>query len=651
MRHFRLKLATRIYSGFGVALLFAVGIAAFGAVGLLSIESRVDTMSTLADGNARALQITNDLEVMRRAALRFKLDGAEEAVREGAEASSRIRGMIQSVAAASGSRERREIYENAALSLDEFQKQREALIGFGRSLAEERAKLDAGGIDLMKALARTSAAAGANPDAALALAELEKSIQTVRLEIWQFIATRDAKAGQRFRTAIQNAYEALAVMEQTDLPADVLAVLGPVNATLAVFAASFEHLASTFTKSDELFNDVLVPGIDAIQQALRDAQHSLEREFQAARAASDATVSTTVTVQQVLVAAAIVIGGLLAFLIGRGIARPIRRVTAVLIELAQGHTDVDVPYTERHDEVGDNARAAQTFKDNLLRIGRMESEQRAAAESAAREQRAAVHRIADQFETAVGGIIATVSSAATELEATATTLTRTADQTQHMSATVSAASEEASINVQAVAAATDEMTSSIGEISRQVQVSGRIAEAAVTQAAKTDVLVGQLSIAAQRIGDVVRLITDVAEQTNLLALNVLASEVKALAGQTAKATGEISAQIAAMQAATQDSVTAIKEISGTIGQIAEVASAVAAAVEQQGAATAEISRNIQQAASGTSEVARTIVAVSRGAEETGAASGEVLNAAGQLAIESNQLRSEVAKFLDTVRAA
>ncbi|WP_210207649.1 hypothetical protein, partial [Rhodoplanes elegans] len=144
MRHLRLKLATRIYSGFGVALLFAVGIAAFGAVGLLSIESRVETMSMLADGNARALQITNDLEVMRRAALRFKLDGAEEAVREGAEASSRIRGMIQSVAAASGSRARREIYENAALALDEFQKQREALIGLGRSLGEERAKLDAG---------------------------------------------------------------------------------------------------------------------------------------------------------------------------------------------------------------------------------------------------------------------------------------------------------------------------------------------------------------------------------------------------------------------------------------------------------------------------------------------------------------------------
>ncbi|WP_245429351.1 methyl-accepting chemotaxis protein, partial [Rhodoplanes elegans] len=204
---------------------------------------------------------------------------------------------------------------------------------------------------------------------------------------------------------------------------------------------------------------------------------------------------------------------------------------------------------------------------------RLEAEQHEAEARAAAQRKADMVRLADQFEQAVGGIIATVSSAATELEATATTLTRTADQTQQKSATVSAASEEASSNVQAVAAATNEMTSSIGEISRQVQTSSRIADDAVSQAAKTDARVGELSQAASRIGDVVKLITDIAEQTNLLALNatieaarageagkgfaVVAQEVKALAGQTAKATGEISAQISAMQAATQDSVAAI----------------------------------------------------------------------------------------------
>ncbi|MFD2184899.1 methyl-accepting chemotaxis protein [Rhodoplanes azumiensis] len=355
------------------------------------------------------------------------------------------------------------------------------------------------------------------------------------------------------------------------------------------------------------------------------------------------------------------------FVIIRGVSRPISRMTAAMKRLADRDLSVVIEGVGRKDEIGGMADAMQVFKDNMVRVRAMEAEQKEAEARAEAARKADMVRLADQFEQAVGGIISAVSSAATELEATATTLTRTADQTQQKSATVSAASEEASTNVQAVAAATNEMASSISEISRQVQTSSRIADAAVNQAAKTDARVNELSQAASRIGDVVKLITDIAEQTNLLALNatieaarageagkgfaVVAQEVKALAGQTAKATGEISAQIAAMQAATQDSVSAIKEISGTIGQIAEVASAIAAAVEEQGAATAEISRNIQQAAAGTGEVAQNIVEVSRGAEETGAASSEVLNAAGQLALESNQLRAEVAKFLSTVRVA
>jgi methyl-accepting chemotaxis protein len=383
----------------------------------------------------------------------------------------------------------------------------------------------------------------------------------------------------------------------------------------------------------------------------------------------DLQAQTWASTQRSLIAAAVVLLFTLgvSVFIARRITKPLHQMTGVMKELAAGKLDVEIVGIGRRDEVGEMADAVAVFKTNAVERVRLEAEQKEAEIRVAAQRKADMVRLADRFEAAVGGIIGTVSSAATELEATATTLTRTADTTQQMSATVSAASEEASTNVQAVAAATNEMTSSVHEIGRQVQASSRIADAAVSQAAKTDARVGELSVAANKIGDVVKLITAIAEQTNLLALNatieaarageagrgfaVVANEVKALAAQTGKATGEIGAQIAGMQAATQESVAAIKEISGTIGQIAEIASAIAAAVEEQGAATSEISRNIQQAAAGTTQVAENITEVSRGAEETGAASGEVLTAAGQLAGESNRLRLEVQNFLATVRAA
>jgi methyl-accepting chemotaxis protein len=349
------------------------------------------------------------------------------------------------------------------------------------------------------------------------------------------------------------------------------------------------------------------------------------------------------------------------------IARPIAKIGAVLLELANGNKTVEIPYARRGDEVGDNARAAKTFKDNLLRIEKMEAEQTEAEIRAAAGRKADMHKLADEFQAAVGNIVQAVSAASAELELAASTLTQTAETTQTLSNTVAAASEEASANVNSVATASEQLAGSVDEIARQVQASSKIAGEAVQQALATDARIAELSQAAARIGDVVKLITGVAEQTNLLALNatieaarageagkgfaVVAHEVKALAAQTAKATDEISTQIAGMQTATRDSVNAIKEISGTISRISEIASAIAAAVVEQGATTQEISRNVQQAALGTAEVANNITDVNRGASETGTASSLVLRSAQSLSGESNRLKREVEKFLTTVRAA
>ncbi|MDQ0357510.1 methyl-accepting chemotaxis protein [Rhodoplanes tepidamans] len=363
------------------------------------------------------------------------------------------------------------------------------------------------------------------------------------------------------------------------------------------------------------------------------------------------------------------IGMALAFLLARfGIAAPIIRLTAGMRELAAGNFDVVLAGVGRKDEVGQIADAVEEFK-----LKAAEKAQREAAEKADEDARLAARRrtemigLADGFERAVGDIVKTVSAASTELEAAAGSLTRTAETTQQLSGSAAAASEQATSNVQSVASATNQMSSSVAEIGRQVQEATRIAGEAVRQAEKTDGRIGELSQAANRIGDVVKLITAIAEQTNLLALNatieaarageagkgfaVVAQEVKALAAQTGKATGDISAQIAEMQGATQDSVVAIKEIGGTIGRIAEISSAIAAAVEEQGAATHEIARNVQQAAAGATQVTSNISEVARGAGEAGSASAQVLSSARELSSESNRLRTEVDRFLAGVRAA
>jgi methyl-accepting chemotaxis protein len=350
------------------------------------------------------------------------------------------------------------------------------------------------------------------------------------------------------------------------------------------------------------------------------------------------------------------------------IARPMGALTKSMNELAEGNFAVVLPGLGRKDEIGDVAGAVEKFKVMAQERARAEAEaQKDQEQLVADQRRRDMIKLADDFENAVGQIVNTVSSASAQLEGSAGMLTSSAERSQNLSTMVAAASEEASTNVQSVASATEEMASSVGEISRQVQESARIAIDAVDQAQKTNSRVGELSKAASRIGDVVELINTIAGQTNLLALNatieaarageagrgfaVVAAEVKTLAEQTAKATGEISTQINSIQAATDESVVAIRDIGITIGRMSEIASTIASAVEEQGAATQEISRNVQQAAQGTSQVSSHISDVQRGTSETGSASSQVLTAAKSLSSDSLRLKTEVSRFLNSVRAA
>ena len=499
------------------------------------------------------------------------------------------------------------------------------------------------------------------------LREADASFNAAGAAIWRFAATaepdqKDIVAGRA--DVVTNALKrARALAGEKDIQAgiDGLAVIAERFGTETVASVKAED-AKMRVLNERVFATATEIGARIGKAVDMGTEYTARRQTELlAELDNVATVALVVGVLVVLV----LVGSALFSVLN--IARPIRRIGDVLLELANGNKAVEIPFTERGDEVGDNARAAHTFKNNLIRIERMEAEQKDLQAAAAAQRKAEMIRLADAFQTAVGGIVNTVSSASNQLEEAAGTLSGTAEQTQQLSGMVATASEEASANVGAVASAAEEMSASVTEISRQVQDSSRIAGDAVKQAERTDLRINELLEAAGRIGDVVKLITAVAEQTNLLALTatieaarageagrgfaVVANEVKALAAQTAKATDEIGAQITGMQTATRDSVGAIKEIGSTITHISDIAATIAATVGQQGAATAEIARNVSEAAKGTAEVAEKITQVNQGASATGSASSQVLAWARSLSKESGNLKTEVENFLNTVRAA
>src|SRR6478609_2947328 len=440
-----------------------------------------------------------------------------------------------------------------------------------------------------------------------------------------------------------------------------------VAALLDEYRQSLTKLIDNSKEIDELTIEMtesaaaINKGSGAMKTDLLADQKRLEAE-------SDTTIGETEQLILILAAGGFVLGCVWAFFLGKGISRPIARMCGAMRELAAGNFDVVLPGLGRRDELGEMAGAVEEFKlQAVAKAERDAASQEAQSKAASAARRVELIRFADEFEAAVGAIVSNVSASAVQLEASAGTLTRTAETTQSLSSQVAGASEEASSNMQSVASATEELSASVDEIGRRVKESSQIADAAVRQAEQTDNRIGKLSRAAQEIGDVVKLITAIAEQTNLLALNatteaarageagrgfaVVAAEVKSLASQTAKATDEISNHIAGMQGATQESVAAIKEIGGTIGRISDIASTIASAVEQQSSATQEIARSVQNVAQGTQEAAANVMHVNRGATETGSASEEVLNSARTLSSESTRLREELDRFMANIRAA
>ena len=358
---------------------------------------------------------------------------------------------------------------------------------------------------------------------------------------------------------------------------------------------------------------------------------------------------------------------LLAFLLGRGLSRPLAAITAVMNRLSSGDTDVTIPGGDRKDELGTMAATVDVFRRNMIEANSLRASQEAAKQQAETEKRALQRQMADRFEADVKGVVGAVAKATQDMQRVAGEITASVNGTSERAAAAAAASEEASASVSTVAAATEELASSVAEIGRQVTHSSDVADNAVVKAGQTTEIVGSLSAAGEKIGDVLRLIGAIASQTNLLALNatieaaragdagrgfaVVASEVKELASQTAKATEEIAGQVAAIQSATGDCVTAIGGISDTIREISGIATTIAAAVEEQDSATREIARSVQQAATGTSEVSVNVAGASQAADQSRALADNVLVASGELSQHAAALFKSVDTFLAGLRAA
>jgi methyl-accepting chemotaxis protein len=655
-KRFHLRLIHKIMA-IGIVGLF--GLLAFGAI--YQIGSWSQDASRVIAGNARAIselnkQLSIEMLEARRAEKDFQLRRNPLYSKRHAELSvviDRDFAQLKTVVQSSGIND---IPAKISVAHDGF---KSYLKDFG-ALAQAEVKLG---------LNETLGLSGSLRTAVHDIEGKLKESDDPRLTSWMlmmrrhekdFMLRRDQKYVGELKKAAAEFSRLLAGADMpTALKADIVQKLEKYQTDFSAWADGAQEVARHGAAMSKEF--------DAIEPVIAEIQQSVELLYkQADTGEAAARDSIKLWMLFALGLAVVVVSGV-SFLIGRSISNALSAMVGVMTRLSGGDSTIAVPSLGREDEVGEMAGAVQVFKTNMIDTERLRAAQLDAEQRHLQQRKADMHELAAAFEGAVGEIVEKVSSAATELEASAGTLTATAERAQQLATAVAAASEDASTNVQAVASASEAMTSSVREISRQVQESSRVADEAVDQARKTNHRVGELSKAAARIGDVVELINTIAGQTNLLALNatieaarageagrgfaVVASEVKALAEQTAKATGEISQQISGIQAATQDSVGAIKEIGETIGLMSEISSTIAAAMEEQGAATQEISRNVQRAAQGTTQVGSNITGVQRGADETGSASAQVRSAAQSLSSESNRLKLEVGKFLNSVRAA
>ena len=660
----------RILLGFGLVLFMLVASAVVSSILISGIDTHFGDFGQALDRKSQADAIDLAMQKTRVRVNQWLRSLNPTFAHQADELLERSVGLLAAAKSAAATEKERNIVGDIDVALTAYIKSWHVIQDlYGEEAKIYADKIDAPGAGIRAALAkvRDSEAARNAGQASSLIAEARDGFMAAEASAAHYHATLSKDDAANVQVAISGT---LAALEKAS------AALKDSTATdtLKTAASAIGSWRDAFGQAAKIA-EIRVARLDSWTknegEAMAVGANALRVEGQTAAASAQMATVSTISRSHIMlyVSAAITMlaGIVLSLLIARSITGPLARMTGALKGLAAGDQSLEVPETQRRDEIGAMAKAAQVFKDNAIAMERMRTEQEEMKGRAEEEKHQAIGQLADKFEASVRSVVDLVSSSSTEMQAAAQSMTATAEETSRQSMAVSASAEQASSNVQTVASATEELSGSIGEIGRQVEQSAKIARQAVSEAAQTNSAVEALARAAKRIEEVVHLIESIASQTNLLALNatieaarageagkgfaVVAGEVKTLANETAKATEEIKGQIAEIQGATTQTVDAMKSIGGTIGRIDEIATTIASAVEQQSAATAEIASNAQQAAQGTSEIASNIGGVNQAAGQTGAAATQVLGAASELSQQAEKLRGEVDTFIATLRAA
>ena len=664
-----IRIGSKITLGFGIVLILLVAIAIVSWLFLSSVNVKFGEYRGLARAANAVGQVQANMLMTRMNVKDFIIRGTAEEAEEVRRFQVLTQGLVETALGLVTQQDHVDLLNRVGENVARYEERFEEVV----VLQAERDELVNGTLNVVgpqieRALTEIMESAFADDDAEAAYrAGLAlRNLLLGRIYVMRFLVDNDEASYERVQSEFADFADSADDLEASLQNPHRRQLATRVTELIAQYRTAFERAHSVIMRRNATITgdlDVLGPQVaDEIENfklSITSRQDELGPQATAAIAAALWIVGGVAT-------GALILGILAAWLIGTGISRPIVRMTAAMAKLAGGDKTIAIPHRQQEDEVGGMAQAVQVFKDGLIKADELAEE--AAREQEARNRRAAhLDSLTKSFDEGVQSVVGVVSSAAEQMHGTAEGMTATAEQTSSQATAVAAASEQASGNVQTVATAAEELSSSIEEIGRQVDKSSQIAAGAKSEADAANDQVGELAETAQKIGEVVQLITSIAEQTNLLALNatieaaragdagkgfaVVASEVKSLAGQTAKATDEIAQQIGEVQSATTSTVEAIHRIGERIAEMNEIASTVASAVEEQNAATQEIARNVQQAAAGTQEVSSNIAGVTEASASTGEAATDVLDASVSLAKQAEELKSFIQQFLTDVRAA